>query len=66
MDIWRSCENCKDYVCYHRMQMKGFSDALCDYWEPIRCRCGGVLSTTREHNGRKYRHCYACHFEFEI
>jgi len=27
-------------------------------------RCGGTLSTVREHNGRKYRHCYACHSEF--
>ena len=28
-------------------------------------RCGGTLSEIREHNGRRYRHCYACHFEFE-
>ena len=27
--------------------------------------CGGILSEIREHNSRKYRHCYACHFEFE-
>ena len=26
-------------------------------------RCGGTLSTVREHNGRKYRHCYACRSE---
>lgn len=27
--------------------------------------CGGILSEVREYNGIKYRHCYACHFEFE-
>lgn len=27
--------------------------------------CGGTLSEIREHNGKKYRHCYSCHFEFE-
>ena len=31
-----------------------------------KCRCGGTLSEIREHNGKKYRHCYSCHFEFEI
>lgn len=29
-----------------------------------RCRCGGKLSEIRVHNGRRYRHCYSCHFEF--
>ena len=28
-------------------------------------KCGGALSEIREHNGKKYRHCYGCHFEFE-
>ena len=27
---------------------------------------GGILSEIREHNGKKYRHCYACHYEFEV
>ena len=64
MSEWRSCDNCKDYTCYHLMQMKGFSDAPCDAWKPMRCRCGGALSITRYHNGKPYRHCYSCHFEF--
>lgn len=35
-------------------------------WHPIPCpSCGGVLSEIREHEGKRYRHCYACHFEFE-
>lgn len=31
---------------------------------PKYCRCSGRLSEIRIHNGRKYRHCYSCHFEF--
>ena len=27
--------------------------------------CGGDLSETRIQNGRRLRHCYSCHFEFE-
>ena len=27
--------------------------------------CHGVLSSTRIQNGRRLRHCYSCHFEFE-
>ena len=28
--------------------------------------CGGTLSEVRESKGKKYRHCYSCHFEFEV
>ena len=29
-----------------------------------RCHfCGGKLSEVRDDNGRKYRHCYSCHFD---
>ena len=28
-------------------------------------KCGGLLSAVREHRGKRYRHCYSCHFEFE-
>ena len=28
--------------------------------------CGGNMSEIREHNGKRYRHCYACHFEWEV
>lgn len=28
--------------------------------------CGGRLSTLREQGGSRLRHCYACHFEWEV
>lgn len=57
MNSWKSCENCSS-------ECKGFASP-CPWWNPIPCRyCGGALSETREHNGKKYRHCFACHFEF--
>lgn len=28
-------------------------------------RCGGKLSTLRIQNGRRLRHCFSCHFDFE-
>ena len=36
-----------------------------DRWEKVpRCHfCGGKLSEIRYHDGRKYRHCYSCHFD---
>ena len=56
MDNWKSCDNCSRRNC-HCENLK--------LWKPIPCpRCHGPLSTTREHNGKKYRHCYACHAEF--
>ena len=66
MDDWRSCDNCRHFckicaggfveICITR---KAFG------WNPIPCKyCGGPLSEIREHNGKKYRHCYACHSEF--
>lgn len=64
MDDWKSCENCNDRACYVIMARMNETEEICDSWEPMRCRCGGALSTTRVHNGRKYRHCYSCHFEF--
>lgn len=65
IDGWKDCENCKDQECYRLMKQAGIAtEEICDSWEPIRCRCGGALSTTREHNGRRYRHCYSCHSEF--
>lgn len=27
--------------------------------------CHGTLSNPRHQNGRRLRHCYSCHFEFE-
>lgn len=67
MGSWKNCENCKDQVCYRIMKMKGLSKILCNDWEPMRCRCGGALSTIRyDKDGNPYRHCYSCHFEFEI
>lgn len=58
-DNWRTCDNCGDYACPH------YINGPCRVWEPIHCpSCGGILSEIREHDGMKYRHCYACHFEF--
>lgn len=59
---WKSCDNCSKFgmlvVCG---KMKN-----CLTWLKIPCPfCGGPLSEIREHKGKKYRHCYACHFEFE-
>jgi len=67
MTNWRSCGNCDDYKCYKHMVEIGLEKGMpCDDWEPIPCkRCGGALSEIREHNGKRYRHCYSCHFEFE-
>ena len=74
---WKTCGNCvrnrinrmvgeylacgetHKYWCNHLSQEMAF-------WEQIPCPlCGGILSEIREHNGKKYRHCYACHFEYE-
>lgn len=67
MSDWKSCENCEDQHCYSLMKMEGLTvESACIDWKPLRCRCGGALSTTRYHNGKPYRHCYSCHFEFEI
>lgn len=59
---WKTCDNCINlydpYYCDRCLDR--------DEWEPIHCPlCGGILSEIREHNGKKYRHCYACHFEYE-
>ena len=68
MGEWKSCENC---VSLHRGWCKPMPsmirppDVTCAFWFAIECKyCRGPLSELREHNGRKYRHCYACHMEF--
>lgn len=62
MTNWKSCDNC-GRICDLKYNPEIF---YCFDWRKIPCkRCGGALSEIREHNGRKYRHCYACHFEFE-
>ena len=63
MSDWKSCDNCRfglydPYWCERCITY--------DEWKQIQCPyCGDALSEIREHNGKKYRHCYACHFEFE-
>lgn len=66
MSNWQSCGNCRrNTKCPYWV----FCEDKRSYmiaWEPIPCPlCGGILSEVREHNGMKYRHCYACHFEYE-
>ena len=57
MSYGKSCENCAVKNC--AWNCGG------DNWKPIPCPyCAGFLSEVREHKGRKYRHCYSCHFEF--
>ena len=67
-DSWKSCENCEDQRCYKLMQISGLpAEVACIDWRPIRCRCGGALSTVRfDKDGRPYRHCYACHVEVKL
>lgn len=62
MSDYKSCDNCGFRLCPWV-----FFDGTCPTWKPLPCpNCGGPLSTIREYNGKKYRHCYACHFEFEV
>ena len=58
MGDWKSCDNCSRHNCNcENLRL----------WKPIPCKyCNGPLSEIREHNGRRYRHCYACHSEFFI
>lgn len=67
MASWKSCGNCmRNTKCPYWV----FCEDKRSYmiaWEPIPCLlCGGILSEVREHNGKKYRHCFSCHFEFEV
>lgn len=72
MTDWKSCDNCIYTNCAWDID-----GTACDHWEPIRCRCGGALSELRtyhytegpitdlaKYEGKRYRHCYACHAEF--
>ena len=64
MGDWKSCDNCGVFPLTIYCTVKT-NTVICDYWKPIPCKyCGGPLSEIREHNGRKYRHCYSCHSEF--
>ena len=64
MSNGKSCENCAETEdCGYGLDDDPF-EGDCSAWTPMRCRCGGILSAPREHNGKKYRHCFACHFEF--
>ena len=70
MDDWKSCDNCffhdRETLYCLRFGCHAEHDAYCSNWEAVKCRCGGALSAPRYHNGREYRHCYACHAEFFI
>lgn len=63
---YKSCGNCgRGKECrYYTICIPQVNFPL---WEQIECPlCGGTLSEIRYHNDKKYRHCYACHFEFPI
>lgn len=65
---YESCDNCGDRKCSEQLAKTGHDMTIpCIHdWKPMPCpSCGGILSEAREHNGKRYRHCYACHFEFE-
>lgn len=57
----RSCGNC-------RMQFHNcLWDCRGEFWRRIPCpSCGGILSEIRTNGERPYRHCYSCHFEYEV
>ena len=58
---YRTCANCGAYCPYQAVTED------CKHWKPIQCPfCGGTLSEIREQGGKRLRHCYACHFEFEV
>ena len=63
----RSCGNCRDLTCFAIMQNAGIDvTEPCDTWKPLPCKsCGGTMSEIRIHNGRRYRHCFSCHFEYD-
>ena len=65
--LWKSCGNCKHSKACLWLEEEPDDDEPCAFWREIHCPdCGGILSTVREHDGKKIRHCYACHFEFEV
>lgn len=69
MSEWKSCGNCGDRKCAELMAAEGLdtSGTCDDDWRPLPCpMCGGALSEVRESGGKRYRHCYSCHFEFEV
>ena len=71
---YKSCGNCRIYdrCIYEKpcVVIDPFTfETIKQYhgWRPMPCpKCGGILSEVREHAGKKFRHCYACHFEFPI
>ena len=68
MTDWRSCDNC---FHFGKICAGGFVE-ICitrkvSGWNPIPCKyCGGTLSEIREHDGKKYRHCYSCLMDYEV
>ena len=66
----KACDNCGKVKC-RESQIKNGADITtetnCDYWSKLPCEfCGGMMSVTRGHNGKLYRHCFSCHFESEV
>lgn len=66
MASWKKCGNCRfnencDEEDRHLCENTGRP-----FWREMPCPlCGGILSDVREHDGIRYRHCFACHFEFK-
>lgn len=67
MSDYRSCLNCGKRACSQIMvDAEEDTSTPCDFWVPLPCpKCGGILSEPRTDGQRRWRHCYACHFEFE-
>lgn len=63
----KSCNNCGFEVCRKSvLRQPDTSVEPCEFWRKIPCPyCGGALSEIREDGQRRWRYCYACHFEFE-
>ena len=61
----RECKHCDSCNVANAFQYRIGKCVMFDE-KPLACRCGGPLSEIRYHNGKPYRHCFACHFEFYL
>lgn len=64
---YKSCGNCsQEETCRLYFDCYDLNNEFV-YWEKIPCpHCGGILSEIRHNADKSYRHCYQCHFEWEV
>ena len=62
---WQLSEEISDFFCNTPTVIQADMPDDCMVTETKHCPyCGEAMSEIREHNGKQYRHCYGCHFEF--